>query len=39
MSKMSVTLSVSLIIVGTILGIVIGYSLTPAYTLSMYDKS
>lgn len=36
---MSVTLSVSLIIVGTIIGTVIGYSLTPAYTLSMYDKS
>ena len=39
MSKISITLSVSLIIVAAIIGTVIGYSLTPAYTLSMYDKS
>ncbi|MEI6710735.1 MAG: hypothetical protein WCK88_00190 [bacterium] len=39
MSKISTPLAVSLIIVATIIGTVIGYSLTPAYTISMYDKS
>jgi uncharacterized protein (DUF305 family) len=39
MQKISASLAVSLIIVSTIIGIVIGYSLTPSYTLSMYDKS
>ncbi len=38
MKKISTPLTVSLIIVSLIIGTVIGYSLTPAYTLSMYDK-
>lgn len=36
---MPATLSVSLIIVAAIIGTTLGYSLTPAYTLSMNDKS
>lgn len=39
MSKISIYLSSSLIIIATILGIGIGYYLTPQYSLSMYDKS
>ncbi len=39
MSKIPSTLAVSLVIVAAIIGTVVGYSLTPAYTLSMYDKS
>lgn len=39
MNKISTYLSVSLIVIGFIIGIGIGYSFTPQYSLSMYDKS
>ncbi len=39
MQKISAPLAVSLIIVTSIIGAVVGYSLTPAYNFSMYDKS
>lgn len=38
MKKISLMLSLSLMICTSILGYVIGYSTTPYYTLSMYDK-
>jgi uncharacterized protein (DUF305 family) len=39
MSKISLPLSVSLIIVSGVLGLSIGYSLTPDYRSSMFDKA
>lgn len=39
MNKISTYLSVSLIIIAFIMGIGLGYSFTPQYSLSMYDKS
>lgn len=39
MQKISAYLALSLIIVAGIIGTVIGYSLTPTYQLSMYDKN
>jgi uncharacterized protein (DUF305 family) len=39
MSKISLTLAVSLIIVSGIIGVGIGYTLTPEYKVSMYDKT
>ena len=39
MSKISLTLSTSLIIVSGVLGLSIGYSLTPDYRSSMFDKA
>ena len=39
MSKISTYLSVSLIVIGFIVGVGVGYSFTPQYSLSMYDKS
>lgn len=39
MNKISTYLSVSLIVIGFIIGIGIGYSFTPQYSLSMYDKN
>ncbi|MEI7689027.1 MAG: DUF305 domain-containing protein [Candidatus Nomurabacteria bacterium] len=39
MQKISTYLSVSLIIIGFIIGIGVGYSFTPQYSLSMYDKT
>lgn len=39
MNKISTYLSVSLIIIAFVIGIGIGYSFTPQYSLSMYDKS
>jgi len=39
MQKISTYLSVSLIVVSFIIGIGAGYSFTPQYSLSMYDKS
>lgn len=38
MQKISTVLSVSLILVSGIVGFMIGYSITPTYTLSMYEK-
>lgn len=39
MSKISITLAASLMIVSVIIGAMIGYARTPEYTLSMYDKT
>lgn len=39
MYKISLTLSISLIIISGILGLSIGYSMTPDYKLSMFDKT
>ncbi len=39
MSKISVYLAGALMIITGIIGVGIGYSLTPQYTLSMYDKN
>lgn len=39
MSKISLTLAVSLMIVSGIIGAMIGYAKTPEYTLTMYDKT
>ncbi len=39
MKKISTYLSISLIVIGFIIGIGVGYSFTPQYSLSMYDKS
>jgi hypothetical protein len=39
MQKISIYLTMSLVVVGVILGMGIGYSFTPQYSLSMYDKS
>ena len=39
MSKISTYLSVSLIVISFIIGVGAGYSFTPQYSLSMYDKS
>lgn len=39
MSKISTTLAVSLMIITGVLGAVIGYSTTPEYKASMYDKT
>lgn len=38
MSKISTTLAISLMVVIGALGLVVGYSLTPEYKISMYDK-
>jgi uncharacterized protein (DUF305 family) len=39
MSKISTTLSISLMIVIFVVGIVAGYAITPDYKISMYDKT
>ncbi len=39
MQKISIYLSVSLIVIGFIIGVGAGYSFTPQYSLSMYDKN
>jgi len=39
MNKISIYLAVSLMIVCAIIGVSVGYFLTPQYTLTMYDKS
>lgn len=39
MQKISTYLSVSLIVIGFIIGVGVGYSFTPQYSLSMYDKN
>ncbi len=39
MSKISTTLAISLMIITGVLGAVIGYSTTPEYKASMYDKT
>lgn len=39
MSKVSTTLAIALMVVTGILGITIGYTLTPEYKTSMYDKT
>lgn len=39
MSKISIYLASALIIIGFVVGVGVGYTLTPQYSLSMYDKS
>lgn len=39
MQKISIYLSISFVIISFILGIGLGYSFTPQYSLSMYDKN
>lgn len=39
MPKISTTLAISLMVVIGALGLVVGYSLTPEYKISMYDKT
>lgn len=39
MSKISTTLAISLMIVTSIIGITVGYAITPEYKSSMYDKT
>lgn len=39
MSKTSITLTISLMIVAGIVGILYGYALTPEYRVTMYDKN
>jgi uncharacterized protein (DUF305 family) len=39
MTKISLYLAISFMIVSGIVGVGVGYALTPEYTLSMYDKS
>ncbi|HQV65023.1 MAG TPA: DUF305 domain-containing protein [Candidatus Paceibacterota bacterium] len=39
MSKISTTLAISLMIITGIIGVVIGYSITPDYQAGMYDKT
>ncbi len=39
MTKISVYLATSFIIIASIIGVGIGYTLTPQYSLSMYDKN
>jgi uncharacterized protein (DUF305 family) len=39
MEKISVYLTVALMVISAIVGVGIGYMLTPQYTLSMYDKN
>lgn len=39
MNKISIYLATSLMVVSALIGISVGYFLTPQYTLTMYDKS